>query len=80
MTVKELHANLRRRGAYTDNVNLKALADIFHTKLFIFDVCAVFMFVLKKEEFACRLLQWRLYEDCKLSSFLLSKAAPSLNL
>jgi len=63
MTVKLLHYNIRRGGGYSDDVDLKGLTDIFNTKLFIIDVCAVFMFLLKKEKFACRLL-WQ--KICKL--------------
>jgi hypothetical protein len=66
MTIKQLHSTLRHRGGYSDNVDLRSLVDIFHTKLFIIDVCAVFMFLLKRERFACRLLWQKIFEKCKL--------------
>jgi len=62
MTVKLLHHTIRKRGGYYDDVDLSSVLHTLSPKLWIFDLCAVFMFLLKTERYACSLLQLRLSE------------------
>ena len=60
MTVKLLHFTVRKRGGFSDLVDIAGVTK--GAQLYVFDVCAVFMFLLKSEEFTCKLLQNKLGE------------------
>lgn len=66
MTVKLLHHSIRNRGGYHDEIDLSLIMQLAHPKLWIFDFCAVWMFLLKSERFACRILQDKLCQKSKI--------------
>jgi hypothetical protein len=59
MTVKLLHFTARKRGAYYDNVDIEQIVKLTTPKIWVFDFCAMFMFLAKSGRFASRLLYAR---------------------
>ena len=64
MTIKQLHHIIHKRNGYLKGVSFKDIVSESGT-LLVVDVCAVMMHILKKEKYACRLLQAKLCEKSK---------------
>jgi len=62
MGVKLLHHTIRVRGGYLSDRSLNDVVDECKAQLFVIDVCAMMMFLLKSERFACRLLKNKICE------------------
>lgn len=62
MTCKLLHHLVRKNGGYYDHMDLETLTEKFGLRLLVIDFCAIFMWVLKKEQYAAPLLLDKLCE------------------
>jgi hypothetical protein len=62
MKCKLLHHLIRKNGGYRDHVDLAEFIEHFGIRLLVIDFCAVFMWVLKKNEYASLLLLDKLCE------------------
>jgi len=80
MTIKLLHHTIRKRGGYEDGADIGELLLNYGTNLIVFDVCAVWMTLLKSEKYACLLLQSKLCENGMSSlDFIFLSVSPKLN-
>jgi len=62
MTCKLLHHYVRKSGGYTDDVDFAELVKMYNLDLIVLDFCALFFFLLRSEQFASRLLLYKLCE------------------